>query len=225
MLQQTYQQVSRRVGMVRTSKGDILEKFRFGVGWFGDEVTKTIIKDATKTVTVTTPLLKSGFHSVQMPKRNTNKVQYREGNDPDILALSPGLSSMEDIVLSRGIMPQNTHVELAMWAALVHTGADTTTTLAYNADKIRPKSDMDFRKDIWIWMYNRDSTIARAWKLTNAFPIVYAPGSDLAAQEDGEKSMESLTLAYEDFVELLAKEGEITLPVDLLISVTITAVT
>ena len=44
------------------------------------------------------------------------------------------------------------------------------------------------------------SLILNPWGY-NAFPVNFTPSSDLNAGEDGEKAMEQLTLAYEDFRE------------------------
>ena len=51
-------------------------------------------------------------------------------------------------------------------------------------------------------MLDREGNIARQWIAYNAFPTAFNPGSDLNASEDGEKSLESLTLGYEDFKEI-----------------------
>ena len=199
--------------MARSALNDTLEKFRFGVSWYsGDPITVDINGVPT---TFLGNVNKAGFHDVQMPKRATNKIQYREGNDPDILSVSAGLTSMEDIVLSRGMMPYGQHTEMFDWSHAVHAAGDTTSNLSYATDKVRGNTaSNDYRKEVWIWMYHRDGSIARAWKLFNAFPVAFTPGSDLNSQEDGEKSLESLTLAYEDFIELDTSADDFALPAD-----------
>ena len=186
--------------MARSATSDTLEKFRFGVSWSASDT--TVVVDGVSTTT-TAIISKAGFHDVQMPKRTTNKIEYREGTDPDIYSRSAGITSMEDIVLSRGMMPYNAHTEMYDWSNLVHGAGDTTSSLSYSVDKVRGNTaSVDYRKEVWIWMYHRDGSIARAWKLFNAFPVAFTPGSDLGAHEDGEKSIESITLTYEDFIEL-----------------------
>lgn len=202
--------------MARTSTADTLEKFRFGVTWGGQAdqagatVTTQVINGAE--VTLSAPLAKAGFHDVQMPSRTTNKIQYREGADPDIYSVSAGLSTMEDIVLSRGLMATaNAFKEMHAWSQLVHGSGSTDSSLNYTLSNVKqPTGNNAYRKDMHIWMYNRDGSIARAWKLFNAFPVGFKPGSDLNASEDGEKSLEQLTLAYEDFLEVAVVDGQIS---------------
>jgi phage tail-like protein len=203
--------------MARSSSADVLEKFRFGVTWLvpGAEVTELDV-DGKSIVVSNTINLKAGFHDVQMPKRNTNVVQYREGLDPDIYSKSAGLSTMEDIVLSRGLIKDgDAFSEFAAWATQVHSSGSTDTRLAYNRDKTKLATGDDvYRKDVLIFMFDRVGDVARAWTLYNAFPVGYVSGSDLSASEDGEKSLEQLTLAYEDFLEVQPGEDK-TIPSDL----------
>lgn len=192
--------------MARSCAKDPLEKFRFGITWSLETVT---VEVAGQEQTLSSPVPKAGFHDVQMPKRTTNKIMYREGNDPDVSSASAGLSSMEDIVCNRGLMPSSSYQEIGDWVKAVHSPSDTTLTLDHSAsDKVRRGSGAEnYRKDVWIWMYDRMGSVVRVWKLYNAFPVNYAPGSDLNSSEDGDKSMESLTLAYEDFIEIKPGEG------------------
>lgn len=167
--------------MARPAANDPLEKFRFLVDFEG--------------------IGRAGFHDVQMPKRTTTKGTYREGTDKDINQLFAGLSTMEDIVMSRGMVSMDAaHAsDFYKWVALVH--APSSGNDRPNARPAGSASN-DYKKEVTIKMLNRDGTLARVWKLYNAFPVNYVPGSDLNAGEDGEKSMETLTLAYEDFQEL-----------------------
>lgn len=202
--------------MARSATVDTIEKFRFGVVWLSPAGTPGALEINGNSVDNTallqsSELAKAGFHDVQMPKRTTNKIQYREGNDPDIYSVSAGLTTMEDIVLSRGLVSSTTFREIEDWAHLVHASGDTTSTLTYNQSRSkRPTGSNDYRKEVLIFMFNRDGSVARAWKLYNAFPVSYVPGSDLNASEDGEKSLEQLTLAYEDFHQLTVTGGAIS---------------
>lgn len=182
--------------MARSASVDPMEKFRFAVAWSnsGDDEP--------------TALTRMGFHDVQMPKRSTNKISYREGVDPDVNQLAAGLSTMEDIVMSRGVIIEDANGEFYKWIAAVHNptaghvarntaGLARATNAAKNA----------YKKDVTISMLDREGKIARQWVLYNAFPVNFVPGSDLNAGEDGEKSMEQLTLAYEDFKEIAVTNG------------------
>lgn len=206
--------------MVRSAKSDPMEKIRFGMAWIEPTGLKDDQELGTGSVTMENlPKLsaKVGFHDIQFPKRNTNKIQYREGNSPDVYSISAGLSTMEDIVMSRGLLPNaKNFAELAAWAALVHSAGDTTSRLNFNAGLSDKKAtgNNEYRKDVIIFMYDRSGVIKRAWKLYNAFPVNYTPGSDLNAGEDGEKSLEQLTLAYEDFIEIAPGAGTETPPGD-----------
>lgn len=178
--------------MARSAVNDPLEKFRFQLTWTnsggGSEGTV---------------LSRMGFHDVQMPKRTTTKIGYREGVDPDIKSLSAGLSSMEDIIFSRGLLIQDKNDEFYSWMSSVHN--PTTGIGSYNANNSRASNSaaLDYRKDVTITMLDREGNPARMWTLFDAFPMHFTPGSDLNSGEDGDKSLEALTLAYEDFQELM----------------------
>ena len=189
--------------MARSTLYDPLEKFRFIVSWSG--------------------LALAGFHDCQLPKRNTTKIPYREGIDQDWTTQSAGLNTFEDVVLSRGLLSSTSAPNIGA-AAQSGAGSDAAASDFYSwvtqihdpsyspgAVGILPAASdsptsgqaaMTYRKNVTIQLLDRDGNVARAWELLNAWPTHYTPGSDLNAGEDGEKSMESLTLAYEDFVEV-----------------------
>lgn len=175
--------------MARSSSNEPLEKFRFKVIFSNDGV------DALTAGTV------AGFHDVQLPKRSTNKGTYREGDDNDISQLFAGLSTMEDVVLSRGLLPSDSSgtnsSALYEWMSAVHKPSSG------NQDRPEDSASHSYRKDVTIQMLDREGVVSRNWILHNAFPVNFVPGSDLNAGEDGEKSLEQLTLAYEDFRELI----------------------
>lgn len=176
--------------MARSSVVDPLEKFRFAVSWSSDAGSES------------TELVRLGFHDIQMPKRATNKISYREGIDPDINQLAPGLSTTEDVVMSRGTIIADANGEFYKWISAVHNptsghvGREALGARASNA------ASNTFRKDVTIQMLDREGSIAREWVLYQAWPSNFVPGSDLNAGEDGEKSMEQLTISYEDFKEI-----------------------
>jgi len=175
--------------MARSSKVDPLEKFRFAISWSSSG-------DSEKTA-----LVRLGFHDVQMPKRATTKISYREGIDPDINQLAPGLSTMEDVVMSRGVIIEDANDEFYKWMSAVHN--PTTGHVGREALSARPANAAaaNYRKDVTIQMLDREGNVARQWTLYNAWPSNFVPASDLNAGEDGDKAMEQLTLSYEDFKE------------------------
>lgn len=175
--------------MARSSVVDPMEKFRFAVSWSTDGDSEG------------TALVRLGFHDFQMPKRSTNEINYREGIDPDINQKAAGLSSMENITMSRGVIIEDANDEFYKWMSAVHnptTGHEGRESLGARRSDAAAAT---YRKDVTIQMLDREGNVARQWTLFNAFPVQFTPGSDLNAGEDGEKSMESLTLTYEDFKE------------------------
>lgn len=189
--------------MARSAANDPLEKFRFVLSW------------SEGTSSEPTALVRAGFHDAQMPKRSTTKGTYREGNDIDVPQLFPGLSSMEDVVLSRGLVgnADGTQAnEMYKWMSAVHNPSSGHTS---NDDARNSTSASNlFRKDVTITMLDRAGAPARRWVLYQAFPVNFAPGSDLNAAEDSDKSVESLTLAYEDFQEVTLAAPEAAAPSD-----------
>ena len=182
--------------MARSSVVDLLEKFRFAVSW-------TSAGDSEGT-----SLVRLGFHDVQMPKRATNKISYREGIDPDINQLAPGLSTMEDVVMSRGAIITDSNGEFYKWISAVHNPTAGHVGRESLGARASDAASHKFRKDVTVQMLDREGNTARQWILYNAWPSNFVPGSDLNAAEDGEKSMEQMTLSYEDFKELDVVSGQ-----------------
>ena len=171
--------------MARSSKTEPLEKFRFSISWTSD----------TNSGGEATALVRAGFHDAQLPKRATNKGTYREGTDRDINQLFAGISSMEDVVLSRGVLPNRdgtSNNEFYKWMSAVHKPSAGNHSEATN---VRPSdaATHSYRKDVTITMLDREGLPSKQWKLHNAWPTNFVPGSDLNAGEDGEKSLEQLT--------------------------------
>ena len=188
--------------MARSSTTDALEKFRF-------LVTFSSAEDGSNSAA----LDRAGFFECGMPKRTTSKIEYREGNDPDIFSLSAGLSKMEDITLTRGVIARaagGASSALYTWITSVHTPLSAGTSGASGTGNKRDgtvataMSSTTYRKDVTIKVLDRSGNVARQYKLAQAFVVNYVPGSDLNAGEDGDKMLESVTLAYEDFVEVVA---------------------
>lgn len=170
--------------MARTSSKDPLDKFRFKV---------TILNPATGVTGV------SGFATVQLPKRTTSKITYREGIHQDIQYNSAGLSSMEDIVLTKGVTAGSSF--FYNWAKTVHKAKSGNLTDVYDAADTN-LNRASYRCDLQIEMLDRQGNAQKTWKVYNAFPVQFTPGSDLDASADDAKSIASLTLAYDDFEEV-----------------------
>lgn len=176
--------------MARSAAVDPMEKFRFQVSWSNQAGSEP------------TALVRLGFHDVQMPKRTTGKILYREGIDQDVSMHSPGLSAMEDVVMSRGLIIADPNNEFYKWASAVANPSAGLQARAALAGRPANSASNNFRKDLTVEMLDREGNIARRWVLYQAWPVAFNPGSDLNASEDGDKSMESLTVTYEDFQEV-----------------------
>lgn len=191
--------------MGRSASTDPLEKFRFLVSF-------TI---PNGTAAGGTPV-RTGFHDVQMPKRATNKIAYREGQNVDISTQSAGLSTFEDVVMSNGLLAsiEVGGEELYTWMSAVHkpsAGIQTFLGTAGGSSAAKAERGINgYRTEVVIKMLDREGTCVRAWKLFQAWPTNFVPGSDLNAGEDGDKSMQSITLAFEDFQEMKVAAGAVT---------------
>lgn len=171
--------------MARSSKIDALEAFRFTVSFEGQT--------------------RAGFHDAQVPKQTTTEGEYREGNAPTNMQKFAGLSRMEPVVLSRGA---TTNQDFYEWVKLVFNAENLPEGQPnVQGPDVVPLGDAEqYRKDITITLWQRKGVPAKQWVLYNAWPTNFQPGSDMNASEDGEKSMEQLTLAYESFTELSGVE-------------------
>lgn len=180
--------------MARSATVDALEKFRFLVEFLSPAAAGEA-----------TPQDRAGFFEVGMPKRSTNKIQYREGDDPDVYSLSAGLSTMEDITLTRGLIKfTGSGSALYRWMAAIHKPGNLPPNYSEkSASRFRPTDEAksQYRKDIKITILDRAGAPARVYELYNCWVTNFAPGSDMNAGEDGDKSLESVTICYEDFKE------------------------
>jgi phage tail-like protein len=179
--------------MARSSTADPLEKFRFIVEFSADATSEATVLD------------RAGFLECGMPKRTTNKISYREGNMSDISTQSAGLSTMDDVTLTRGLIAKVAGIDSSLykWMTSVHNPiADVTGSVKTGV--VISHAAAKYRKDITIKVLDRTGALARTYKLYQAWPVAFAPGSDLNAAEDGDKMIESITLAYEDFAEIAA---------------------
>lgn len=173
--------------MARSSAVDPLERFRFRLSWSADGDSEA------------TALVRAGFHDMQVPKKTVNKIEYREGIDPDINQLSAGLVSTEDVVLSRGLISSDQNNEMYKWMSAVQKPTAGHDSRQAVKQRRSDAASNNYKKDVTLEMLDREGNVAVRWTLYNAFPVGFTPGSDLDASEDGDKSLEQLTLAYEDF--------------------------
>ena len=101
--------------------------------------------------------------------RTTESISHREGGDPSINHKSPGQTEFDAITLSRGVTNDAAFED---WAGLVWqlgAGPGAGTSLA------------DFRKDIYIELYNDAGQLVRAYKVYRCWPSEYQALPDLDA--------------------------------------------
>jgi phage tail-like protein len=101
--------------------------------------------------------------------RTTEVVEHREGGDPSSSRKSTGLTQYEPITLERGLTDDTA---LEDWANLVWTlGKGLGSEMSLN----------DFRKTIFIELYNEAGQLVRAYKVYRCWPSVYQALPDLDA--------------------------------------------
>jgi phage tail-like protein len=111
----------------------------------------------------------AGISKVTGLKRTTTPVTHREGGDPSTSRKSPGRNEFDAITLERGV----THdPEFELWAGKVwniNGGQDQQVSLA------------DFRKEIFIDVFNEAGQLAISYKVHRAWVSEYQALSDLDA--------------------------------------------
>jgi phage tail-like protein len=101
--------------------------------------------------------------------RTTEVVEHREGGDPSSSRKSTGLTQYESITLERGLTDDKAFED---WANLVWTlGKGLGSEMSLK----------DFRKDIYIELYNEAGQLVRAYKVYRCWPSVYQALPDLDA--------------------------------------------
>jgi phage tail-like protein len=93
--------------------------------------------------------------------RTTEVVEHREGGDPSTSRKSTGLTQFEPIVLERGLTDDPAFENWAnlVWKLGAPLGAE--------------ESLKEFRKDIYIELYNEAGQLVRAYKVYRCWPSEY----------------------------------------------------
>ena len=139
----------------------------------------------------------AGVSKISALKRTTEVIEHREGGDPSISRKSPGKTMFEPITLERGV----THdTEFEKWANKVWSlgqGPGTEVSLA------------DFRKDIFIELYNEAGQLVKAYKVYRCWVSEYQALPDLVAK-DNLVAFETITLENEGW----ERDTEVVEPVE-----------
>src|ERR1700735_4051667 len=103
----------------------------------------------------------AGVSKVSGLKRTTEVVEHREGGDPSTSRKSTGLTQFDAITLERGLT-QDTAFE--DWANLVwQLGASLGSEVALK----------EFRKDVYLELYNEAGQMVIAYKVYRCWPSEY----------------------------------------------------
>lgn len=111
----------------------------------------------------------AGVSKVGMLKRTTEVVKHREGGDPSSSRKSPGRTEYEAITLERGVTHDK---EFEQWANKVWD---------YGAGLGLEVSLKDFRKDIYIDLYNEAGQLAISYKIYRCWVSEFQAMPDLDA--------------------------------------------
>ena len=111
----------------------------------------------------------AGISKVGTLKRTTEVVKHREGGDPSTTHKSPGKNEFEAITLERGV----THdVEFEQWASKVwNFGSGLGSEVSLK----------DFRKDLYLEMYNEAGQKVMAYNIYRCWVSEYQALPDLDA--------------------------------------------
>ena len=145
---------------VNTHRFDPYKNFKFQVMWYGKII--------------------PGISKISCLKRSTDPIVHREGSEPSISRLSPGVWRFEPITLERGITHDTAFED---WANLSFSISD-------------PMSLKNFRKDIVINLLNEQGVVVKSFKVYRCWvseyqvlPVLEANASSVA--------IESITLENE----------------------------
>jgi phage tail-like protein len=128
----------------------------------------------------------AGISKMTALKRSTEVVEHRAGGDPSASRKSPGRNKYEAITLERGLtQDMNFHV----WAGLVWN---------YGAALGSEVSLANFRKDIYLELYNEAGQLVIAYKVYRCWVSEYQALPDLDANANA-IAIEHIKLENEGF--------------------------
>lgn len=196
--------------MARSSKKDILDRFRWsveieGFGASGSRAGFSIIQ--TPSYQITTKEYPEGGAHLQ-PKQIVDTISYQpveliRGVTKDIGFDVWARGPFDATQIYDGIKPAflpNTIVTArnAFGGNVIDRSNNPPTEIVYNIDQ--------YRRDVIIKHLSRTGKIVKIYTLKNCLPIEYKPASDFDASADSEVSVEKLVLKYESF-EVTSEEG------------------
>jgi phage tail-like protein len=147
---------------VNPTRHDPYKQFKFRVKWDGQYV--------------------AAVSHISGLRRRTEVIQHREGGDPSTSRRSPGATTFEPVVLSRGVTQDHAFEE---WASKVARLGQTPEA-----------SPTHMRKDVLVELRNEAGQIVLAWKLYRCWPSEYVALEALDAN-GATVAIESITLQCE----------------------------
>lgn len=125
-----------------------------------------------------------GVSKISPLKKTTETVEHRYGGDPSSARKSPGRTTYEPITLERGVTHDN---DFEKWANKIW---NLDAGLGYEV------SLKDFRKDIYIEIYNEAGQLALAYKVYRCWVSEYQALPDLDANANA-VAIEHIKLEHE----------------------------
>lgn len=206
--------------MARSAAVDPVMTYRFEVQLVSLSLAPTQIINGLKNGGLS-QFSRAGFASCTIPESTTSVTEYRENVDNFSIRKIPGLTSFNDITLTRGVITPpkksllnidtsfssksesqgNDFYKWVQQVASFNPALATVQTLTGTTRNTILRQSQDFRKDMIIIMRDREGNAARRWYLLDVWPTSYKGGSDLDASSES-ISMEALTLTYEISFEL-----------------------
>lgn len=154
---------------VNVNRYDPYKNYKFGVKWDGKYIW--------------------GIHKVTGLTRSTEVLDDRQGLDPAIDRIMPGITRYQPVILDRGVTQDRSFEE---WANMVFQYGNSPEQLP-----------SQYRKDILIDLFNEAGQLVMSWKVYRAWPSEYSALEVLDAN-DGDIAVESLTLQHEGWERDLA---------------------
>ena len=126
----------------------------------------------------------AGVSKVSALKRTTEVIDFRDGGDAAASRKSPGRTEYEAIALERGLTQDPAFEDWANKTWRLGAGLGNEVALA------------DFRKDVYLELYNEAGQLVRAYKIYRCWPSLYQALPALDANS-AEVAIEQLVLENE----------------------------
>ncbi len=130
----------------------------------------------------------AGFRSVSGLREETEIAEYREGNNPRTMIKVPGLTSFDNVVLEKGMSPNDDFVKWRQDIITIQTSGFTTSDGIQN-----------FRRNVTIELFDKVGKAVKSWNLFDAWPTILEVETLDATSSD--ILIERLELAHEGLVQ------------------------